>query len=88
MIERLYFNRPQLILERRQYFLDQELEKLNQQNSKLIEDLASKGGKKSLNYIKTLGKLSGKIIELGLNLKKIPSYEVADVRRKSKKKRS
>lgn len=82
IVERLYFNRPQLILERRQYFLDQELERINQDYSKLIQELGTKGNKKSLQYLKKLAGLSGKINQLILDLKKMPAYEVADVSRK------
>ncbi|MFA5934555.1 MAG: HNH endonuclease [Candidatus Paceibacterota bacterium] len=84
MVERLYFNRPQLILERRQYFLDQDLNKLNQNYMNLIKDLGVLGNKKSIKYLKTLAKLSGDINKLILDLKKIPSYEITDVSRKHK----
>lgn len=82
IIERLYFNRPQLILERKQYFLDKELGDLNTEYSRLIQELGARSDLKSISYLKNLAKLSGQINQLILDLKKIPSYELVDVKRK------
>jgi len=82
MIERLYFNRPQLILERRQYFLDEELKDLNNKQVLLTQELGSKGGARSMSYLTRLSVLNSKFTKLLLDLKKIPSYEVIDVTRK------
>jgi len=82
VVERLYFNRPQLILERKQYFLDRELEKLNEQYITFIQELGNKGNAKSIKYLQSLANLNGKLSQHLLCFKKIPSYEVSDVSRK------
>src|SRR3989344_4366167 len=81
IVERLYFNRPQLILERRQHSLDEELNLLNGKNKDLIKELKTKSDKKSLVYLAKLADFSTKLNELFLALKKIPSYEISDVTR-------
>jgi hypothetical protein len=81
IVERLYLNRPQLILERRQYSMDEELDLLNQRNKELIEKLKAKNDKKSLAYLAKLADFSTKLNTLFLALKKIPSYEISDVSR-------
>ncbi|MCU0660387.1 MAG: HNH endonuclease [Candidatus Pacebacteria bacterium] len=82
MIERLYFNRPQLILERKEYFLRQAFEKLNADHAVLIGELVTKGGKTSGKLIKKLTDLNTKVTKHLMDLKKIPAYELADVRRR------
>ncbi|MFA6177491.1 MAG: hypothetical protein WC694_01190 [Candidatus Paceibacterota bacterium] len=79
IVERLYFNRPQLILERRQYFLDEQLNSLNEKNKDLIKELKTRSDKRSLAYLAKLADFSIKLNELFLTLKKIPSYEISDV---------
>ena len=84
IVERLYFNRPQLILERRQYFLDQELTELNNEYSTLIPLLGKKGDARSIKYLTKLSEMSNKLNQLLIDLKKIPSYELGDVTKKKK----
>ena len=82
IVERLYFNRPQLILERRQYSLDEELNELNKEHSSLIQDLGKQTDKKSRSYLTRLSALNSKLTQLLIDLRKIPSYEISDVSRK------
>lgn len=82
IVERLYFNRPQLILERKQYYLDRELEGLNQAYAASIQELGAKGTKEATRHLTKLAGLSSKLSSHLLEFKKIPSYEVADVTRK------
>jgi hypothetical protein len=83
MLERLYLNRPHLILERRQYFLDQELSKLSDDCASLIPQLGKRRSGKARQHIARLFQTSNKINRLLLDLKKIPSYEIGDVTKKT-----
>lgn len=82
VVERLYFNRPQLILERKQYLLDRELEKLNEEYNTLVQALGNNGSAKSIKYLQSLATLNGILTKHLVDFKKIPSYEVADVSRR------
>ena len=82
MIERLFFNRPQLILERRQYFLDEELQQLIKDNAVLLPALGKRGGATATKHLAKLSEISNKLNRLSLDLKKLPSYEIGDVTKK------
>jgi hypothetical protein len=82
MVEKLYFNRPQLILERRRYFLSQDLMNCRAQLKELTEKLKSKNNKKANVYLLKLLELNSSMMDLFLEEKNIPAYEIADVRRK------
>ncbi len=85
IVEKLYLNRPQLILERRYYYLNQKFEYLSSNYLPIINGLSSIGNKEAIECIVKLAEISGKLNELHSALKTIPLYEVADVTKRKKK---
>ena len=80
MIERLYFNRPQLILERKEYFLSEEMTRSLKSYKDLIKKLSESDGE-ATKHLSKLAELNVRLTELINKRKDIPSYELADVRR-------
>jgi len=81
IVSQLYFNRPQLILERRQFALNEELENLNQNQSGLMDALKNRGDAQSVIYITQLAEINQQLTGLLLELQSLPLYEPNDVRR-------
>lgn len=81
MVEKLYFNRPQLILERKKYFLDQEMDSLHRECKSLIEQLGRVNDKESTGLLKKLALFLVEIDQLRIKLDQTTPYEVSDVTR-------
>lgn len=79
VVERLYFNRPQLILERKECFLKEELGVLLDSYESLNEKLFIERDSKSISYIKKLAKISTRLNKLLIDRQNIPNYESSDV---------
>jgi hypothetical protein len=84
VVERLYFNRPHLILERKHFFLSQELGALMKQCKQVIRDLKARGDASSLKYLAKLAETGTQLADLVVKAQSIPLYETTDVSRKRK----
>jgi len=81
LVERIYLNRPQLIMERRRVALRDRHNQLNDEARALAERLAAKGDAESTRLLLEIVKLSQDAQVLNTKLETIPPYEVADVTR-------
>jgi len=84
IIERLYFNRPQLILERRQYFISQKLSTLTGNSRIQIQELKKRGDQQGRQLLAKLAETAIKLNELFIKANSVPLYEASDVSRKRK----
>jgi hypothetical protein len=81
LVERIYLNRPQLIMERRRVALQNHHTILNEEGRTLAERLAAKGDEESNRLLLEMVKLGQDAQALNTKLETIPPYEVADVTR-------
>jgi hypothetical protein len=79
MIEKLYLNRPQLLLERRIAKIFSRFEELQSFLAKVIPML--KDVKDSSGYMARIASFQNDMIELLVKLRKLPPYKNEDVRR-------
>jgi len=81
MIEKLYLNRPQLLLERRIAKAFSRLGDLQVFFAKVIPILKKKNGPNSNEYLGQIVSCYSDIISLMLKLKELPPYKEEDIRR-------
>lgn len=81
LVERIYLNRPQLIMERRRVALQNYHTTLNEEARTLAERLAANGDEESNHLLLEMVKLGQDAQALNAKLETIPPYEVADVTR-------
>lgn len=81
LVERIYLNRPQLIMERRRVALQERHKLLSDESLSLAERLAAKGDKESIRLLVEMLKLGHSAQDLSIQLEAIPPYEVTDVTR-------
>lgn len=81
MVIQLYFNRPQLILERRQFALGNELMELRAAQGAVTQALQADGGTQSTAYLAQFLDLNQRLLDQLLELQNVPLYEPNDVRR-------
>lgn len=81
LVERIYLNRPQLIMERRRVALQSRHTQLNEEARSLAERLAAKGDEESTRILLEMVKLGQDAQALNTKLETIPPYEVTDVTR-------
>jgi hypothetical protein len=81
LVERIYLNRPQLILERRRYALSEQHRKLNEDTTVLAEKLKDKDDTESRGLLSAMLSLGLDLQNLMIKIQSIPPYEVSDVTR-------
>ena len=81
LVERIYLNRPQLIMERRRAALQNYHTALNEDGRTLAERLAANCDEESNQLLLEMVKLGQDAQALNTKLETIPPYEVADVTR-------
>ena len=81
LVERIYLNRPQLIMERRRTALQNYHTALNEEGRTLAERLAANCDEESNQLLLEMVKLGQDAQALNTKLETIPPYEVADVTR-------
>lgn len=81
MEERLYLNRPHLLLERKRAFLNKICKDLVSNFDKLSNELATIKNQEAVKLLEDLGRKSTNLTKLFLQLEEIPSYESNDIRR-------
>lgn len=81
IVSQLYFNRPQLILERRQHALDQRFDALKDRGRDIGSALQSEGTADALPFLSKLLNVNERLAALLRELHELPLYEPEDVRR-------
>jgi hypothetical protein len=81
LVERIYLNRPQLIIERRRIALQKIHMEILEETSELVEQLTAIADKESTIILGELIKLGQDFQILSTKLDVLPPYEVADVTR-------
>ena len=81
MVTQLYFNRPQLILERRQFALDEELTQLKTAQGAITNALQTDSDAQARLYVSRFLDLNQRLVDQFLELQNAPLYEPNDVRR-------
>lgn len=82
MESKLFLNRPQLILERMRFALNERCEGLIGRNSELNQELKRLADQKeALEHMQKMSELTISLLRLKQNLESIPPYELNDVTR-------
>lgn len=79
LIERIYLNRPQLILERRRYALSKRHDRLGHEIKELAERLKIKGDTTAMSLLADMLQTGLELQNLTNRIQEIPPYEVKDV---------
>jgi hypothetical protein len=84
MIEKMFLNRPQLILERRVYSVLEAVRIYENILRGVIQKLESNSSAKAKKYLSRISRIILDISSLKTSLRTIPPYKQADITRKGK----
>jgi len=80
LINRLYLNRPQLVYERREHFLNLKANALIEESKKLLELTVD------IDLVRTASKIKDNLVQLLIARKNIVPYKLLDIKKPKKKK--